>query len=161
MLALSFSFCFQTFTVTWAVALKHFHKFVPRKLAEIIMLGFFIPLQILIGNLKSQELSLTYGYIHKTLSQRIITLAFYTVVHRFLRVWRSFVVRSEHHQGRPPETVQGFLRKVFLLFGSTAKCHQDLVSLSLVKGFFLTYPHHGSGIRSVGVTHQHHLVHDR
>src|SRR5690606_7814615 len=142
--ALSFSFCFKMFTVTWAVALKHFHKFVPRKLAEIIMLGLFIPLQILIGNLKTQELSLTYGYIHKTLSQSIVTFALYAVIHRFLRVWRSFVVRSEHHQCRPPETVQRFLSQVFLLLSSAAKRHQDFIPLSLVKGFFLANPYHGS-----------------
>src|SRR5690606_20177151 len=68
---------------------------------------------------------------------------------------------SEHHQSRPPETVQSVLCHCFLLFRTFHQGTHDLISLALVKRFFLADTYHCSCIRPVRSSAQRNLIHDR
>src|SRR6185369_2969782 len=68
---------------------------------------------------------------------------------------------AEHHQHRPPPTIERALRHRLLPRAAAAERHHDLKALALVEGFFLADADHGPRIGTVRATTQRDLVHDR
>ncbi|MCY1509354.1 hypothetical protein D9M68_436930 [compost metagenome] len=125
------------------------------------MAAFLVPLQVRVRGGAAEQFQLRNGLVDEALAQLVVALALDLPGHGLGAVGGVGVARAEHHQGRPPEAVDGVLDHVLLRLGAVAHHGQeDFVALALVEGLFLADADHGAGVGAVGGALQHHLVDD-
>ena len=139
----------QTFFVTRSIAIHSGPKFIPINLAIVVVLTFFIPLQIRIGQSHTQDLGLRHSGVDKLLTQVIVADALDAPAHALHAVRTVGIGRPKHGQAFPPPAVDRVLHHG-LLFGRALHHHQQsFVALSLMETLFFANANHGARIRTV------------
>ena len=143
------------------VALEHGEELGPVDVAEHVVAGGLVEVQVRVGQREPEHLRLRHRHVHELLPQLVVGEALDPPRHRLRRVGRLIIGRPEHHQRRPPPPVDGVLRHRLLRVGAVRERVEDLEALPLVERLLLADPHHRPGVGAVGAAADRHLVDDR
>ena len=143
------------------IALDHRPELVPVDLAEVVVAPLLVPSEVGVGDREAQVVGLGNRHVDELLAELVVGDPLDLPGHRLLGVGRVGVVGPEHHQRRPPPSVQGVLGHRLLLAAlPCTSLISRLVALALVERLLLADPDHGPGIGPVRAPGEHHLVGD-
>ena len=128
----------QTLLVAGPIAVDGVPKLIPIDLAVIVVLTFFVPFQIRVGQGHAEDFGLRYGRVNKLLAQVVVADALDTPAHGLLTVRAIRVGRPEHGEALPPEPIDGILHHRLLFGGALHHHQQSLIALALVERLFFT-----------------------
>lgn len=132
----------NTITCHRRVPFDNTPEFAPVDRPVIIPTLVGIPLQIGIRHLQAKILGLRHSRVDELLAQFIIAEPLDLSCHALVGMFAIAVMGTEHHDGWPPPTVQTVLRHLFLLGRALRQCHDNLISLTLVKRFLFANADH-------------------
>ncbi len=125
------------------------------------MAGRFVEPQLRVGDRQPEQVGLGGGDVDEPLPQLVVAEPLDAPAHALVAVGRLAVGGTEHHDRRPPPTVERILGHRPLGGGAVGQREHDLESLPLVEALLLADPDHRPRVRAVGATAERHLVHDR
>src|ERR1022692_1408055 len=151
----------QALAIARSIALDHVVELVPVDRSEIIMPALGVPLELRVGHGDAEIVRLRHRLIDEALAELVVREYLDFPLRRLSAVHRRRVGRPEHHQRRPPPSVERVLRHRFLRRGPLTQRHHDVEALTLVKALLLADANHRSRVRPERAPAQRYLIHDR
>src|SRR5881394_1265120 len=89
-------------TITRAIALHHAPKLIPVNRPLFPVPGSLVEFEMRVWQRQPNRLRLCDSHVHETLAQLVVAFSLDAPARKFTAVRRVLVVRTEHHERRPP-----------------------------------------------------------